>query len=297
MPDVLLSDCLCRDQILKVPGLECDISLLDSVGSTNDWAQQQAKSIRDFPFACFAEEQTRGRGRRGRSWISPSNSNIYMSLAWKLAIPVSELGALSIIIGMAVIRALEGVGIKQARLKWPNDVLVNDKKIAGILIETVTGKSGSLVVVIGVGLNYNWPGNAPGNSSDEATEKPDQPWTDVVSVLKTGPESSNGSRYDSGRDYLAGLLLRECMAMCEFYPHNKASLLKEYQAGYDVCLHQRVDVTLDNGRKFDGVANGVTDSGEIRILINEEEHVFNSAEISLRRFEPNGEPEMNKSGM
>ena len=273
---MLLPDRMSRDQILRVPGLECDISLLDSVDSTSEWVLQQVRSRRDFPFACFAEEQTHGRGRRGRSWLSPSNSNIYMSLAWKLDVKLNELGALSIVIGMAVIRALEGIGIKQARLKWPNDVLVNDKKIAGILIETAKsnvkalGNDEALVVVIGIGLNYNWPA--------DFIEKPDQPWTDVVSSLKSG---SVGER-NYGRDYLGGLLLRECMEMCEFYPHNNESLLKEYQASYDACLHQSVDVILDSGIKINGIANGVTATGELRVLIDGEEQVFNSADISLR---------------
>jgi BirA family biotin operon repressor/biotin-[acetyl-CoA-carboxylase] ligase len=277
MSEVLLPGRMCRDQILKVPGLECDITLLDSIDSTSEWALQQSKAGRDFPFACFAEEQTQGRGRRGRCWVSPSNSNIYMSLAWNPDILLGELGALSLVIGMSVIRALESIGIEQARLKWPNDVLVNDKKIAGILIETARSNDGSLIVIIGIGLNYNWPSDSSGDS----TEKPDQPWTDVRSSLKNEPVGD--CSYD--RDFVAGVLLRECMEMCEFYPHNKEPLLKEYRAKYDACLHERVDVTLGDGTQLHGIANGVTATGEMRILINEEERVFNSADISLRRLE------------
>lgn len=256
-----------RDHILEAPGLDCDITLLDSVASTNVWVLQQCSSGRQLPFACFAEQQTKGRGRRGKLWVSPSNSNIYMSLALKLDLPVSSMGALSIVIGIAVIRALEKIGVRQAQLKWPNDVLVDDKKIAGILIETTQEDSGKRVVVIGVGLNYSWPVTS--------TQIPDQPWTDVVSVLKTGTVA--------GRSYLAGLLLKECLQVCETYPHNKVSLISEYQAKYDVCLHKSVNVTLDNGMKFHGVANGVTAAGEIRVLINGEERIFSSAEVSLRK--------------
>jgi len=255
-----------RDQILKVPGLECDITLLDSVDSTSEWVLQQIRFRRTFPFACFAEAQTQGRGRRGRSWTSPPHSNIYMSFAWEPDFSLSEIGVLSIGIGLAVIKVLEDIGIMQPRLKWPNDVLVDGKKIAGILIETAKNNDGSLIVVIGIGLNYNWSG--------ACEEKPDQPWTDVVSLLKVGAAIDRG--------YLSGLLLRQCMEMCELYPHNKASLLREYQAGYDVCLHRSVDVTLDSGLKLNGIAIGVTPAGEIRVLINGEEQVFSSADISLR---------------
>lgn len=256
-----------QDQILEVSGPDCNVTVLDSVASTNEWVLQRAKSTGDFPFACFSEEQTQGRGRRGSSWISPSNSNIYMSLAWQSDLSVSELGALSIIIGIAVIRVLENIGIKQALLKWPNDILVDDKKIAGILIETTRSDEGKLIIVVGVGLNYNWPATS--------MEAPDQPWIDVISLLET--------EFLVSRSSLAGLLLKECIEMCELYPHNNVWLLDEYRAKYDICLHEEVDVILGNGLKFCGVANGVTSTGEIRVLINGEERVFNSADISLRK--------------
>jgi BirA family biotin operon repressor/biotin-[acetyl-CoA-carboxylase] ligase len=276
MSEMLLQNCMSCDQISKVIGDECDITLLRSIDSTNEWVRQEIRSRRTFPFVCFAEEQTQGRGRRGKTWVSPSNSNIYMSLAWKLDVSLNEIGPLSIVMGLAVIRTLGAVGIKQARLKWPNDVLVDGKKIAGILIETEKSIDGDLVAIIGIGLNFDWSG--------DGKQTPDQSWTDVVSLIDVRPAQASGYDRASGcsRDFLAGLLLKECMEMCELYPHNNESLLMEYRASYDDCLHKQVDVILDSGQKLSGIAKGVTSYGEIRVLINGEERLFNSADISLR---------------
>jgi len=253
---------------------KCSVSLFDSLDSTNEWVLKKVREGEPMPFACFAEQQTQGRGRRGKRWVSPPLCNIYMSLAWSFELPVSQIGVLSLAIGMAVVNTLEKIGIQHALLKWPNDVLVDDKKIAGILIETARINHNKTSVVIGVGLNYQLsdtlsPGSLP--------ETPDQPWTDVVTSLKLEPEA--------GRNQLAALLLQECMAMCERLPREQEKLIEEFQNQYDACARKAVSVVLDNGEQLQGVACGVTSTGEIRILIDGEERVFNSAEISLRKID------------
>lgn len=246
---------------------KCSVSLFESLDSTNEWVMQKVREDKVMPFACFAEQQMQGRGRRGKRWASPPTGNIYMSLAWLFELPVSQIGVLSLAIGMAVIKALEKTGIQGALLKWPNDVLVGDKKIAGILIETARINDNKTSVCIGVGLNYRLP--------DSSSEIPDQPWTDVVTSLERPPES--------GRNQLAALLLQECVAMCERVPQERDKLVEDFQNQYDACFKKAVSVLLDNGGRLQGVARGITSTGEIRILIDGEERVFNSAEISLRK--------------
>jgi BirA family biotin operon repressor/biotin-[acetyl-CoA-carboxylase] ligase len=263
------------NRIQEALASQCSVSLFESLDSTNDWVLQKVREGEVMPFACFAERQTRGRGRRGKHWASPATGNIYMSLAWLFELPVSQIGVLSLAIGMAVIKALKKAGIKGAMLKWPNDVLVDNKKIAGILIETARVNDDKTSVCVGVGLNYN----LPGSSSDI----PDQPWTDVVTSLELLPES--------GRNRLAALLLQECMAMCERVPRDRERLVKDFQEQYDACAQKMVSVLLDNGRQLQGIALGVTSSGEIRILIDDEERVFNSAEVSLRKKDQEKESE------
>jgi len=255
------------NRIQNALGEKCSVSLFESLDSTNDWVLQKVREGESMPFACFAEQQTQGKGRRGKRWISPPLCNIYMSLGWLFELPVSQIGILSLSIGMAVAKTLEKTGIANAMLKWPNDVLVDDKKIAGILIETVNINDNQTSVVIGVGLNYLLPESSP--------EIPDQPWTDVVSSLKHPAEG--------GRNPLSALLLQECMAMCERLPREPDKLIEEFQNHYDACAQKAVSVTMGNGEQLQGVACGVTFMGEIRVLIDGEERVFNSAEISLRK--------------
>ncbi|MDH5711447.1 MAG: biotin--[acetyl-CoA-carboxylase] ligase [Gammaproteobacteria bacterium] len=241
--------------------------MFEKTDSTNEQALIKVRQGHSLPLACFADEQTHGRGRRGKVWVSPPGSSIYMSLAWLFNLPISELGALSLAMGVAVARVLKGAGIEQVGLKWPNDVLVDEKKIAGILIETAQLSTKTATTIIGIGLNFKLP--------RDIVEAPDQPWTDVVSLL----DEAEGA---IGRERLAGQLLQECMFVCENFAVEKHQLLIEYQR-FDICAQQPVNVFLENNIMLQGVALGVETSGEIRILINGEERLFNSANISMRK--------------
>lgn len=252
---------------------ECSVSVFECVDSTNEWALQKIRDGEPMPFACFAEQQTQGRGRRGKVWVSPPMCNITMSLAWLFDLPVNQIGVLSLAMGLGVVKTLEKTGIQRAMLKWPNDVLVDDKKIAGILIETAGANQEQTSVVIGIGLNYHL---SDYRLSEPSSELPDQPWTDIVTLLKAEPEG--------GRNHLAGLLLQECMAICERLLQDQDELIDEFQSQYDACARKVVRVILECGEQLQGLACGVTSKGEIRVLIDGKEREFNSAEISLRQL-------------
>ena len=103
----------------------------------------------------LAEYQTAGRGRRGRTWVAPPGGAICLSVSWTFREVPADLGALSLVIGVCSLRALESLGVTAARLKWPNDLLVEDRKLGGILIELRAESAGPACVVIGVGLNVS----------------------------------------------------------------------------------------------------------------------------------------------
>lgn len=103
--------------------------------------------------AFLAEYQTAGRGRRGRTWVAPPGGAICLSLSWTFREVPADLGALSLVIGVCTLRALAALRVEGARLKWPNDLLVEDRKLGGILIELRAESAGPACVVIGVGLN------------------------------------------------------------------------------------------------------------------------------------------------
>ena len=255
------------EQIRQCLNRDCGLFLFEKTDSTNDQAALKVKQACELPLACFAEEQTQGRGRRGKVWVSPPSSSVYLSLVWKFDISVNELGWLSLAIGVAVARVLKNIGLEKVGLKWPNDVLVDGKKIAGILIETSQIKSKATTAVIGIGLNFKLPG--------ELSEKLDQPWTDIVSSLNT--------ILSIDRNRIAGLLLQECMVVCESFQQARQALMLEYQQ-YDVCLQQTVDICQEGTPMMRGVVVGFEASGEIQILIDGERQLFNSADISLRKI-------------
>ena len=107
---------------------------------------------------CFAEHQSAGKGRRGRQWVSPFGSNIYMSILWRFQQDgIACTAGLSLAVGVAVIRALKTYGFNEVGLKWPNDIYCQGKKLGGILIEVSGEADGPCAVIIGLGLNLFLP--------------------------------------------------------------------------------------------------------------------------------------------
>lgn len=169
-----------------------EIEVFDSISSTNDYLKNKSVIDPSIIHVCLAEEQTAGRGRLGKSWFSPAKQNIYMSLLFHSNKPVKEFSNLSITVGKTIITALYDYGIKEhLQLKHPNDILYNNKKLAGILIETFKQKNGLLAIVIGIGLNVNMQEGSI-----------DQPWISLQKICK--------SKHD--RCCLAGTIIQKIMA-------------------------------------------------------------------------------------
>ena len=155
---------------LHDPSIQIDV--LESVDSTNDYLKKNSslhKKIR----VCLAEMQTQGKGRMNRVWHSPFGQNIYLSLLYPIQKDIRELSGLSLVVGLAVSRAIENiVGLdNQILLKWPNDIVINGLKMAGILIEIQAKAKKLSHLVIGIGVNVNM----------QAPEKAhiDQAWTSL----------------------------------------------------------------------------------------------------------------------
>src|SRR5215831_14602720 len=134
-----------------------DLEVLLTVDSTNRFLSDLPEGTPHRASACVAEVQTAGRGRRGRSWLAPFGSGICLSLAWQFAESPPTFSALSLAIGVAIIRALRRLGCDQLQLKWPNDVVYRHRKLAGILIDMRGEASGPARVVIGIGMNVHMP--------------------------------------------------------------------------------------------------------------------------------------------
>lgn len=146
-------DLVTVEERLSTAYLGRNVRYLPRVASTQDIARAEAEGGVPEGTAVLAEEQTSGRGRLGRPWLSPAGKNIYVTLI--LRPPAWRLRSLSIVAPLAVAEALEGAAGLASRVKWPNDVLVGGRKIAGILIETELAGEGVNYALVGVGLNVN----------------------------------------------------------------------------------------------------------------------------------------------
>jgi BirA family biotin operon repressor/biotin-[acetyl-CoA-carboxylase] ligase len=134
--------------------LGCPVHLYQQIGSTQDEARARARGGAPEGLLVIAEEQTAGRGRAGRRWVTAPGTALAFSLVLRPAIPAARSGELSMLAGLAVCEAIEQAAGLPAMLKWPNDVLIGDKKAGGILAEAATGETLEYAL-LGIGLNIS----------------------------------------------------------------------------------------------------------------------------------------------
>ncbi|MEQ8201208.1 MAG: biotin--[acetyl-CoA-carboxylase] ligase [Syntrophomonadaceae bacterium] len=160
-PDLLSPDEVCADLATAVFGQQ-DYFYFREIDSTNNYARDAAREGVPEGTIVVAEMQTAGRGRRGRGWFSPSRQGIYMSIILRPDMPLPQLARIPLVAAVALAETIRAAVGLDARIKWPNDILVNNKKIAGILSEAVADMDGIDYVVVGFGLNFsNDPGEFP----------------------------------------------------------------------------------------------------------------------------------------
>lgn len=246
---------------LHTPDLGWPVHISDSIDSTNAQALRLVEADCVAPFLVLAEQQTAGRGRRGRKWVSPFAQNVYYSLVLRVEGGLRQLEGLSLVVGLAVMQALRAVGVKDVALKWPNDVLVGKKKIAGILLELVGDPADICHVVLGIGINVNM----------QKAAEIDQQWTSV------GIEK--GASVD--RNYLVAQL---GLHLKDYLGRHKAlgfsALQEEWEQNH---LWQGKAVSLIAGvHQIDGIVLGVDHQGALRLSVEGIEKIYSGGELSLR---------------
>ncbi|GAA6144660.1 bifunctional biotin--[acetyl-CoA-carboxylase] ligase/biotin operon repressor BirA [Thalassolituus maritimus] len=241
--------------------LDC-LELLLDVDSTNTYLFERASDHMGKRYAVFAEKQSRGRGRRGRQWISPFGRNIYLSLLVSFSGGMSALEGLSLAVGIAVEKAMGRLGIDGVGLKWPNDIYADGRKLAGILLE-VTGEYNShCQVVIGVGLNLSM-------SEGEAQEI-DQPWVDLSSL-----------RSGLSRNQVAGTLLDELLSMVDTFQKEGFAPWQKYWSERDI-YHNKDVVISSPIRDVEGIVKGVNRKGELMLRTDRGMEIITAGELSVR---------------
>jgi len=237
------------------------------VASTNAEALQKVDRGAGAGLVYTAEQQTAGRGRRGRSWVSPYARNLYFSIIGEFTQGAAALEGLSLAVGVAVARALESSGVQQVQLKWPNDVLFQGAKLGGVLLEMVGDAAGVCQVVVGVGLNVAMPA--------ATAAAIDQDWTDVASIAKTTGEIC------PGRNELLAALLNEILPLLnEFEAQGFAPWREPWQA---LDAHAGKPVVMSSGgEQLAGIARGVNERGALQLETTLGIQSVFGGEISLR---------------
>lgn len=231
-----------------------------STRSTNIDAMNGAQSGIDFA-VYIAEHQSEGRGRRGREWQSPVGSNIYLSMVVSFQSGIAALEGLSLAVAVMVVRALQKSGYSGFGLKWPNDILLEGKKLAGILLEVTGDVAGPCKVVVGVGINTQLP--------MACRLKIEQPVADLAESFVLPPD----------RNLIAASLIRALSDGITQFEIAGFSAFREDWEAMDQYLGKQVQIG-SGPTLVEGVNRGVDLRGALRLETKEGIRVFNGGELA-----------------
>jgi BirA family biotin operon repressor/biotin-[acetyl-CoA-carboxylase] ligase len=256
-----------RNAVLAAIGEErawFSLELHDQLESTNSYLMKQASAGAAHATCIAALLQTRGKGRRGRAWQAALGASLTFSLLWRFQVGASALSGLSLAVGIAIIRALHAIGVSAARLKWPNDVLVNQEKLAGILIELQGDMEGPSAAVIGIGINLRLPENLKQHIDQAA-----------IALEAAAPQPVNPSEF-------LGLLLKNLANVLREFESNGFESLRDEWMRHHAYQGQAVSLSLPDGRQIEGMVNNVAADGVLLVDTAAGTQRFSAGEISLR---------------
>lgn len=233
---------------------------LDKVDSTNRYIQKNVLFDAERWSVVTANEQNSGKGRRGNRWISPPGCNIYLSMGKLYNIPLEQLSTFSLLVGVSLLNGLQRFGIEGLQLKWPNDLYLKEKKVAGILIE-INGQhdKGGLQLTLGFGVNVNM------DSTDPDLIDPD--WTDI-------------SRHFGAmrREDLAASIVSEILQQEELWQRLGAEPIIKQWKKYDLLLGKEIAIQ-QGSRELYGKGAGIDAEGRLLLQINAKIHPISSGHI------------------
>ena len=217
-----------------------------AVDSTNSLLAERLRAGAAAPELCTAEIQTGGRGRHGRRWISGLGQSLVLSVSWRFAARSDGFSSLSLAVGVALAEALAAGGFGRVMLKWPNDLVIDDRKLAGILVEASHSVSGAAACVIGVGFNLDL---APAESG-----RIDQPWTDFAREFGRVP----------GRNELAARTANALLDACAQYRDCGLDPFGARWRERDALRDRSVRVS-SGGAAIEGMARGIDNDGALLV--------------------------------
>lgn len=233
-----------------------DIMVYPELDSTNEEAMRQLADARDTPFAVLCEEQTKGRGRMGRTWHSPSEGNIYVSLVFRPGIPPSALQGITPWIGLVLARTTSEFTGLPVQIKWPNDLLIDGRKLGGILMEARVDADSTRELVLGFGLNVN--------------SRPEG-WQDSASKIATSL-AEHGETIAVNR-LAARVICAIISAVDDFVQQQHKEEFLSLWPEFDTLAGNPVTVNMGERREaLEGIARGINEQGELILELPNGEH-------------------------
>lgn len=241
-----------------------EVLYFDTIDSTNTKAQELAEKGYPSGTLVVADKQESGKGRRGRSWVSPSGTGIFMTLMIKPDINPNNASMLTLVAALAVAKAITSVTGEEALIKWPNDIVVNSKKVCGILTEMNAQFDYINHIVVGIGINVH-----------------NESFPEEISQMASSLMIEAG-----GRRFHRAQIIAETMAYFEQYydtflkTQDLSALVREYD---ELLVNRNKSVrVLDPKEPFDGKAMGITPKGELIVDTWESRKLVSSGEVSVR---------------
>lgn len=241
-----------------------EVLYFDTIDSTNTKAQELAEKGYQSGTLVVADKQESGKGRRGRSWVSPSGTGIFMTLMIKPDINPNNASMLTLVAALAVAKAITGVTGEEALIKWPNDIVVNGKKVCGILTEMNAQFDYINHIVVGIGINVH-----------------NESFPEEISQMASSLMIEAG-----GKRFHRAQIIAETMAYFEQYydtflkTQDLSALVREYDK---LLVNRNKSVrVLDPKEPFDGKAMGITPKGELIVDTWESRKLVSSGEVSVR---------------
>ncbi|NND65391.1 MAG: biotin--[acetyl-CoA-carboxylase] ligase [Gammaproteobacteria bacterium] len=258
-----------RDQLKDSELKLASFTIKHSIDSTNRYLADMTPPPAGKVHVCLAEQQTGGRGRRGRQWHSPYGAGIYLSLAQRLAVNDWPMGGLGLALGVAVHQALTSLGIAGIKLKWPNDLMVGYQKLGGLLIEASQLSNDSSYVVIGIGINVDLPMDLK-LQMQALTPSP-------ITLADIDQDFINQ------RNQMVALLIENCLQACEQFAEQGLLPSKAYWQRFDYLGNHELQVEIGN-QVIVGRSCGVADDGQL-VIENTDglQHNLAAGDVTVRR--------------
>ncbi|ORM59401.1 biotin--[acetyl-CoA-carboxylase] synthetase [Pantoea rodasii] len=238
-----------------------NLDVIPVIDSTNQYLLDRMDQLASG-YACIAEYQQAGRGRRGRKWFSPFGSNLYLSMYWRLEQGPAAAMGLSLVIGIVMAEVIQSLGAPDVRVKWPNDLYLNDRKLAGILVE-LTGKTGDAAqIVMGAGVNLVM--------RSEGASEINQGW---INLHEAGVEID--------RNELAAKIINSLREALPIFERDGLAPFLDRWGALDNYINRPVKLLIGD-REVHGIARGIDKQGGLLLEQDGEIKSWVGGEISLR---------------